>query len=218
MGSTVAPRQLLPRDARRAQILAAAAHAFSHEGYVATSVEDVARQAGITRLIVYRHFESKADLYRAILDQVSVRLAEEWERSAADDPVARDQAVRTLLTVARELPDGFRLLFVHASREQEFAAYAEALREIQESLVDSLLGELIDAGPFHDWVVRMVVRFLMSAVLEWLEVGERGHDELFLDRASVGLAAMVESWIASAEADAAEDAAADGAAPRSTRK
>ena len=199
MASAVVPRQLLPRDERRAQILLAAAHAFSHEGYVATSVEDVARQAGITKLIVYRHFESKADLYRAILDQVSVRLAEEWERSSAADPAAHSQAVRTLLTVARELPDGFRLLFVHASREQEFAAYADAFREIQESLADELLGELIDSGPFHAWVIRMIVRYLATAVLEWLEVGDPLEDDLFLRRASVGLASMVEPWVAAGD-------------------
>src|SRR6478672_5142048 len=122
--ATTTPRQLLRRDQRRAQILRAAAQAFSRDGYVATSVEEVAKQAGITKLIVYRHFDSKAALYRAILDEVATRLGEEWLLNT-DEARPQGSAVRTLLTVARELPDGFRLLFVHAAREQEFMAYAD---------------------------------------------------------------------------------------------
>ena len=78
------------RSQRRAQILRAAAQAFSHDGFVATSVDEVAKQAGITKLIVYRHFDSKADLYRSILDEVTGRLVEEWVAAIErlDDPAA----------------------------------------------------------------------------------------------------------------------------------
>src|SRR3954453_19628082 len=73
-----ATRQLLPRDERRAQILVTAARAFAAEGYAATSMDDVAKSAGVTKLIVYRHFASKAELYRAILERAANRLAEKW--------------------------------------------------------------------------------------------------------------------------------------------
>ncbi len=141
-------RKLLARGERRAQILATAASAFSRQGYVATSVDDVARAAGITKLIVYRHFESKAELYRAILEDVSARLAEEWEAST-DEEHQQGGAVATLLTVAREQPDGFSLLFVHASREAEFAGFADDFRALQEAVADRMLGDLISAGPFR---------------------------------------------------------------------
>ncbi|MEO5723835.1 MAG: helix-turn-helix domain-containing protein, partial [Ilumatobacteraceae bacterium] len=48
----------LPRAQRREQIMVAAASAFVRTGFDATSMDDVARAAGITRLIVYRIFES----------------------------------------------------------------------------------------------------------------------------------------------------------------
>ena len=65
--TTSAPR----RDpARRMALLAAAAEAFAHAGYAATSMDEIAATAGITKLIVYRHFESKEVLYRAVLEQV----------------------------------------------------------------------------------------------------------------------------------------------------
>ena len=46
-------------------------------GFAATSMEDVAEACGVTKLIVYRHFDSKEDLYRAILQRVFDRQAEE---------------------------------------------------------------------------------------------------------------------------------------------
>ena len=67
-------RRLMQRDERQAQILAAAAAAFARTGFAGTSMDDVAAEAGITRLIVYRHFDSKEDLYRAVLTKVTDRL------------------------------------------------------------------------------------------------------------------------------------------------
>jgi AcrR family transcriptional regulator len=189
-----APRQLLRRDERRAQILATAASAFSREGFAATSVEDVAAEAGITKLIVYRHFDSKAELYAAILQQVTDRLVEEWGRNTNDEH-ANGAAVRTLLTVARELPDGFRLLFVHASREQEFAVYAERIRRLQLAVADHLLGDLLREKAFREWVIRMTIDHLVAAVLEWIEVGDPADDGWWVDKASDGLRAAVVEWV-----------------------
>jgi AcrR family transcriptional regulator len=67
-------RRLLSREARRAAIIHGAAEAFARSGYAATSMEDVAAASGITKLIVYRNFESKETLYRAVLESVSTRL------------------------------------------------------------------------------------------------------------------------------------------------
>jgi AcrR family transcriptional regulator len=188
--ATTTPRQLLRRDQRRAQILRAAAQAFSRDGYVATSVEEVAKQAGITKLIVYRHFDSKAALYRAILDEVATRLGEEWLLNT-DEARPQGSAVRTLLTVARELPDGFRLLFVHAAREQEFMAYADGFRQIQEELADRVLVGLITEEPLRTWTSRMMVRTVVAAVLEWVEVGDPDGDDAFVEKATTGVRALV---------------------------
>ena len=70
------------RDDRRAQLVGAAAAAFLAAGFDATSMEAVAERAGVTRLIVYRHFDSKEALYRAVLDSVVESLRSEF------DPVA----------------------------------------------------------------------------------------------------------------------------------
>src|SRR5262249_56720310 len=111
----------LPRAARQEAILRGAARAFARAGYAATSMEDIAAASGITKLIVYRHFEGKEELYRAVLQQVFDRLAEEvvvgYSRGEGGG------GARSLLTVAREDPDGVQLLWRHATREPHIADY-----------------------------------------------------------------------------------------------
>lgn len=188
---TTAPRQLLRRDERRAQILRAAAQAFSRDGFAATSIDEVAKQAGITKLIVYRHFDSKSDLYRAVLSAATDRLAEEWVEVTAD-PHAVAPGIRAMLTVAREMPDGFRLLYLHAVREQEFAPYAEEFQALQEALVDrDVVPAAIPAGPRRSWAARIVVRYSVVSVIEWVELGDPDDDDGFHRRAAAGLRGMV---------------------------
>jgi len=53
----------------RAQILDAALKLFSHRGYGATSVRDIAEAAGLSKGNVYHHFPDKETIFRALLDQ-----------------------------------------------------------------------------------------------------------------------------------------------------
>jgi len=188
-----APRTLLPRDERRAQLLRAAAATFAVEGFAATSVDEVAKSAGITRLIVYRHFESKAALYRAILEVTSDRLVEEWQAATLHDHT-QGAAVRTVLTVARELPDGFRLLFVHASREDEFAGFARDVRVLQTDLARTLLTPVIEDELIRRWAGEALVDLLVSGVLRWVDEGDPARDEEWVGLATAGLQAVIGAW------------------------
>lgn len=186
-------RRLMQRDERQAQILVAAAAAFARTGFAGTSMDDVAAEAGITRLIVYRHFDSKEDLYRAVLTKVTHRLGEEWQKGVQRVD-RRGFVFDTLLTVAREQPDGFHLLFEHATREPKFAAFAEDVHQLQVDLTDEIVGETIPDQRFRPWVTRTIVGYLVDSVLAWLEVGDPELDEQFIDQASGGLVALYLTW------------------------
>src|SRR5256885_17006322 len=62
-------RRRLSRDERRAQILDAAAGVFAERGYEATSIDEVAEAAGISKPVIYDHFDSKKDLHIALIDK-----------------------------------------------------------------------------------------------------------------------------------------------------
>ena len=60
-------------DARREQILQTAVELFSQRGFKGTTTKEIARVAGVSEAMVFRHFASKDDLYAAILDNKGCR-------------------------------------------------------------------------------------------------------------------------------------------------
>ncbi|MFP5352567.1 MAG: TetR/AcrR family transcriptional regulator [Actinomycetota bacterium] len=59
------------RRDRREDILQASLHLFATKGFHGTSMRDIAREADITEGLIYHYFESKRDLFRAIIDEYS---------------------------------------------------------------------------------------------------------------------------------------------------
>jgi AcrR family transcriptional regulator len=57
-------------DATRLALLATARELFGERGYAATSIEEVAARAGVTKGAVYHHFGGKADLFQEVYEQV----------------------------------------------------------------------------------------------------------------------------------------------------
>jgi AcrR family transcriptional regulator len=190
--ATAAVTTPLPRPERHQAILSGAAVAFARTGYAATSMEDIAAASGITKLIVYRHFDSKEDLYRAVLQRVFDRLAEEFISGYDPDPKSGVGA-RSLLTVAREDPDGFRLLWQHSAREPQFAEYARELREHAVDASRVLLAGRVEPR-LHEWAAHTIVSYLVDGVLNWLEFGDPERDEEFVQLATAALVSGIGAW------------------------
>ena len=68
----------------RQDLLKAALSVFSQKGYAATTLEDVAKEAGVTRGAIYWHFGSKAELYAALLEEYSARGTEIVQTAVAE--------------------------------------------------------------------------------------------------------------------------------------
>ncbi|PXY28394.1 TetR/AcrR family transcriptional regulator [Prauserella muralis] len=161
----------LPRAERREQILAAATRAFARTGYAATGLDDVAAEAGITHVILYRHFASKADLYRCVLDRACTRLADAVGTGSYDET-----SVPALLRAASADPDGFRLLFRHAAREPEFRDVVDGIRAASTDIAHRHLTETIPETAWQDWAARLVPVVAWEAVIAWLDAGRPDPD------------------------------------------
>ena len=199
---TVAPtRRLMRQDERYEQVLRAAATAFARGGFAATSMDDVAAEAGITRLIVYRHFDSKEDLYRAVLERVAERLHDEFVRGLEHVPSRRGFIVGSMLAAARENPDGFRLLTGHSLREPQFASYYDEWWAKAVEVADRMIGDTLADPAIRSWAERTIVAYLVEAVQAWLQVGEPERDAEFVEQATEGLLAMYLAWASPAPAD-----------------
>jgi TetR/AcrR family transcriptional regulator len=79
----------LPAKERKAAVLDCACGIFSSGSYRGTTTAEIARQAGVTEPVLYRHFESKRGLYLAVLEESWRRLRVVWEQAVADEPDPR---------------------------------------------------------------------------------------------------------------------------------
>ena len=185
-----APRKLLSRAQRHAAILQGAAIAFATKGFASTAMEEVAASSGITKEIVYRHFASKEELYRAVLEGTRERMKAELARVRQE--AGSGAGIRALLAVGRAHPDALRLLLVHAAREPEFADYAH---DIRSRWINWVLQHRQHDDPLcHRWAAQVAVSHIWNAVLTWLDVGDPARDEEFARRCLAGVNALWEAW------------------------
>lgn len=156
------------RAARRDQIVQAATAPFAKKGFAATSLDEVAAAVGVSRAILYRHFESKTELYRAVLDRVGNTLLE----SVKEPPGAyTGQALHGLINGAQRDPDGFRLLFRHAVGEPEFQS---EMKQFHEAMVEQARWQISAAiadERWSEWAARLAPKVAIDAVLTWLDIG-----------------------------------------------
>jgi len=85
---SVAPTRL-PAAERRRRLIETALRVFTEGSYRGTTTAEIARAAGVSEPILYRHFASKRDLYLAALDHVWGNARAAWETALAESPDVR---------------------------------------------------------------------------------------------------------------------------------
>ena len=134
----------LPAVERRQAVLDTACRVFSTSSYRGATTAEIAREAGITEPILYRHFGSKRDLYLACLDEAWAGLRALCERAVAESPETCLGAVADAYMAKRakiRLVD----LWIQALSESDDAVIAKALRR-QVREVHAYFAELIEDG------------------------------------------------------------------------
>ncbi len=140
----------LPAPARREQILDVSVQVFAHRGFHSTSMNDVADAAGVTKPVLYQHFDSKQDLYLALLDEAGSRLRNAVRTAVADATSGKQQTELGFKAYFRWVADdhdAFLLLFgSRASRDEESTVAirritAEAAQAIAPFIAADIEGE-----------------------------------------------------------------------------
>lgn len=134
----------LPAPERRRQLLDVALVVFAREGYHDASMNDVAEAAGVTKPVLYQHFESKRELYLELLSDVGGRLERAIAAATADAGGPRQQVeagLRAYFRFVADERDAFLLLFAGGSgTDQEF----EAVGRKVEASIARFVAELIE--------------------------------------------------------------------------
>jgi AcrR family transcriptional regulator len=126
---------------RRAQLLAVARRVFGRSGFHGVSMDEVAREAGVTKPILYDHFNSKEELYIALLD-ADAQALEDRVRAALAAPTGNRQRIRQSFQAYFDFVDehaaGFRL-FV-----QETVNGDDVFKSKVQAVRDRIMGEVSD--------------------------------------------------------------------------
>jgi AcrR family transcriptional regulator len=135
----------MPREQRRAQLLDAASEVFTRKGYHAAAMDDIAEAAGVSKPVLYQHFNSKLDLYLALLDQACDRLVDLVSDALAttDDNAERVVATMTAFydMVSSERAE-FRLIFESDLTGE--AAVEERIWRVNNDIADRIAAVIAD--------------------------------------------------------------------------
>lgn len=142
MGDLATPRRRLPAGQRRATLVQAASELFAQRGYDHVSLDEVARRCGVTKVIVYRHFASKKDLYLQLLaahrDELLATLARGMARDAPLE--ARVPAVaEAWFDYVENHPFAWGMLFSDVTGDAEIRAFHASMRDTARAAIAALL-------------------------------------------------------------------------------
>ena len=177
----MSPRPKPPRWQRRAddrpqELLAAALAVFVERGYAATSLDEVARRAGVAKATLYRYYENKLELFKAVVRNSLIAGFDELAAGRAGKPLGARERLSLLLTAFTERVAGSplsgipKLIIAEAGNLPEVARfYHEEVIRRGRALVMATLAEGAADGEFRpvdaDYAWRIVIAPLLLAII-----------------------------------------------------
>ena len=171
------PSGRLPADLRREQILQTAVTLFSQRGFKGTTTKEIAKAAGVSEAIIFRHFATKDELYGAILHSKSCNdglhrypwesneVLQEAIRQKDDFGVFYNLALQAMNNHQKD--EGFmRLLFYSALEEHELADrfFGEFVSQVY-GFIGEYVRERQEDGAMREVNPRIVVRAFLGMLI-----------------------------------------------------
>jgi AcrR family transcriptional regulator len=128
-------RRRLTAEERRSAILDAALTAFSQKGYHATSLDDIAREAGVSKALIYEHFASKQELHADLIArnarELTQRVAGALSGEENESTVKRlATGLEAFFAFVEERRDAWRMLFRDAADPESSAVLDRMVEQV----------------------------------------------------------------------------------------
>lgn len=164
------------KEARPSELTAAALDLFVEKGFAAARLDEVAARAGVSKGTLYLYFDSKEELFKAVIREGMLPLLAEGEELVATMPGPASELFKAIVMrwweMVGENPIGGipKLIFAEARNFPEIARfYAEEVIERGKRLLAAVLQRGIDSGEFRsfnpDDLVHIVFSPLMMRVI-----------------------------------------------------
>jgi AcrR family transcriptional regulator len=137
------------REQTRARLLAAAHEVFGEVGLGAASVEEICERAGFTRGAFYSNFESKDELFLALITQLATEKLDEVEGRVrvldTGDPIHLVRQIADLSLAERMEPQLLSEIRTQALRDETLAAAFLAWRESMRVRVEAIIASVVES-------------------------------------------------------------------------
>lgn len=160
---------------RREQLVEVGRSLFAERGFDATSIEEIAARAGVSKPVVYEHFGGKEGLYAVVIDrEMSALLSRITSTLTVGHPREMlEQAAMALLTYIEEETDGFRILVRDSPLPSASAGTFSSLLNDIARQVEYILAEEFSRRGFEEKLAEMYSQMLVGMVVItgnwWLE-------------------------------------------------
>lgn len=157
-------------EARRLDVLGIALTTFAQTGYHATSMNEIAIAAGVTKPVIYQHFESKKHLYRELIIQEGRRLIDQIASATMPSESGRQQVINGYTSYFRfafENRSSYHLLFGSEARLED--DFKDAITHIEDEIAELVTNRIqIDADAHYRRVLAMgIIYMIEGSVRTW---------------------------------------------------
>jgi AcrR family transcriptional regulator len=135
----------VPRAVRERQLVELAEQAFAERGFARTSMDELARRAGVTKPVIYELFGSKDGLFRACVDRAIERMGASIAEAVRAETEPEDRLRAGGLAFLRFARDN-RVAWDLMALQGRFAEQAQAARRDQAQLIRMLMAEIAPEG------------------------------------------------------------------------
>ncbi|MDQ6938508.1 MAG: TetR/AcrR family transcriptional regulator [Actinomycetota bacterium] len=159
------PRVRMSGKERREQLLNVGRSLFAEKGFEATSIEEIAARAGVSKPVVYEHFGGKEGLYAVVVDREMQALLDRVTSAlTAGHPRALvEQAALALLTYIEDETDGFRILTRDSPVVAGTGTFSSLLNDIA-SQVEYILAREFERRELQPKLAGMYAQMLVGMV------------------------------------------------------
>ncbi|MBA2415702.1 MAG: TetR/AcrR family transcriptional regulator [Geodermatophilaceae bacterium] len=160
---------------RRRQLLDVGRVLFAERGYEATSIEEIATRAGVSKPVVYEHFGSKEGLYGLVVDREMQLLLDRFTSvlSGGHPRELLEQAAFALLDYIEDETDGFRILIRDSPVVSTTGSFSSLIGQVA-SQVEHILDQEFKARGYETTLAGLYSQALVGMVALtgqwWLEV------------------------------------------------
>jgi AcrR family transcriptional regulator len=166
-------------DERRGQLLALGAELFARHSFAELSMATIAREAGISKALLYHYFPSKQDFFLATLQDAAEELARRTQPDPGlPPPEALAQSLDAFLGWIAENEPAYRKLMESAGSVPEVGEFITQVRDDTSARILEGLGAGADPPPRLRAVARAWLWFMDGAILDWLDHRDLERGEL----------------------------------------